>query len=243
MKRTENVKNAGRRALLKNLLLSGSLGWLSITGLIRKAAAMGAFKYPTGIQKLEGEVLVNGKSATEGDPVRPGDTVFTGASGTVVFVMKKSVYLVRENTRLVIQYEGPGSVAKEGVEIIRIIKGKVLGVFARRRLKRIMTPTAVAGVRGSGVYVEASPGRTYICVCYGKADLMVKDDPSISESVSTSHHESPRFIYGPQTKQPITEAPVFNHTDRELILLESIVWRKPPFVKAEERDGGGDGGY
>ena len=37
------------------------------------------------------------------------------------------------------------------------------------------------------------------------------------------------------------KAPVINHTDAELILLESLVWRQPPFVDNEGN--GGSGGY
>jgi hypothetical protein len=35
----------------------------------------------------------------------------------------------------------------------------------------------------------------------------------------------------------IEQAPVINHTDDELIMLELLVWRQPPFV--EENGGNG----
>ena len=67
-------------------------------------------------------------------------------------------------------------------------------------------------------------------VCYGDADLSHASTRQLLERVSTTRHESPRFIY-PGSKGPIIErAGVINHTDEELTLLESTVGRQPPFV-------------
>jgi hypothetical protein len=45
-----------------------------------------------------------------------------------------------------------------------------------------------------------------------------------------AHHEQPRYILASGAPQMILRAPVVNHTDAELILLEGIVGRQPPFV-------------
>src|SRR6266849_3560743 len=50
----------------------------------------------------------------------------------------------------------------------------------------------------------------------------------VGESYSTRHHESPRYIYGDGRKRTIVPTSVANHTDSELILLESLVGRSPP---------------
>jgi hypothetical protein len=121
-----------------------------------------------------------------------------------------------------------------------MLRGRMLTVFGRGR-RRIETVTGVIGIRGTGIYIEAGPERDYVCTCYGKAKLQVSDDPSIAEEVATKYHESPRYLYPAGSAQRIVKAPVINHTDAELIMLESIVWRKPPFV--EEGNGGGGGGY
>lgn len=232
------LKDAGRRSLLRSLFRGGVFSWLYTMGIVRNAFALGALKYPAGVQKLKGRVSINGKPAQEGDLIEPGDVVATGAFSMVVFVVGKSVYLLRDNTRLEIQLERSASPSKAVTEVARIINGKMLAVFGRRRPKRIITETAVAGVRGSAIYVESEPGKTYFCLCYGKADLMARDDPSIIESVHTRYHDSPRFIYGADTNQRIEEAPVFNHTDKELIMLEALAWRKPPFVGSKDIGGG-----
>jgi hypothetical protein len=48
------------------------------------------------------------------------------------------------------------------------------------------------------------------------------------DSYSTRHHESPRYIYGDGRRRSIVRANVANHTDSELIMLESLVGRTPP---------------
>jgi len=67
--------------------------------------------------------------------------------------------------------------------------------------------------------------------------LQVKGAPEISETVTTSHHDQPRFIYSGEKR--IDPAPVINHSDQELILLERLVGRVPPFVKQEKKNDGG----
>jgi len=197
MRLKPDLKDSERRSFLVTLIGAGALGGSVVSEFVKRCFAMGAFKYPTGIQKLKGKVLINGVSAAEGDIIKPGDLVETGPDSMVIFIVDKSVYLLRANTRLEIQIEQSASTNKAGLEIARILNGKVLAVFGRRRDKRLITQTAVAGIRGSAAYVEAEPERTYLCLCYGKADLRVKDNPSVFESVQTSHHDAPRYIYKP----------------------------------------------
>ena len=62
---------------------------------------------------------------------------------------------------------------------------------------------------------------TYVCTCYGASHFQVKDSLEISDSVTTSHHDQPRFIYFGEKR--IEQAPVIDHSDQELILLEKLV--------------------
>jgi hypothetical protein len=54
-------------------------------------------------------------------------------------------------------------------------------------------------------------------------------DPKAGETVRTTHHDQPRYIYPKGMPRMIERAPVINHTDAELVLLESLVGRKVPF--------------
>jgi len=220
-----------RRMTLQWLLAGGTLGLAPIATLVRSAWAMGAHGYPQAMRKVTGDVLLNSLPAEVGTPVNYGDVVSTGASSRAIFILGESVFLVREQTRIELPAKPDTSFAKKAAGIIRLTRGKVLAVLGRRRM-RFTTPTAVVGIRGTGLYLEADPEKTYVCLCYGKATLASSTAGETLEDIKTRHHESPRYIH----KSPlangrlIAKAPVINHTDAELILLESLVGRKPPFA-------------
>lgn len=107
-----------------------------------------------------------------------------------------------------------------------------LSVFAKRKRLKLISSTAVIGVRGTAVYVESEPERAYVCTCYGSVDLTPNAAPETTETIITKYHDAPRFAYPAGSPRLIAEAPVFNHTDAELVMLEEMAGRKPPFVKS-----------
>ena len=113
---------------------------------------------------------------------------------------------------------------------LRIITGAVLSVFTPGQPKRVQTATATIGIRGTAVYIEAVEVRTYVCTCYGEADIESAADPSARETIRTQHHEQPRYVMAKGSPQMLMIAPVINHTDAELTMLESLVGRQPPFA-------------
>jgi hypothetical protein len=93
------------------------------------------------------------------------------------------------------------------------------------------TKNASIGIRGTGVYMESDPEQTYFCTCYGTADIASADDPTSRETVISRQHDRPLYILtGQQAGQNIRRAPFINHTDQELMLIEALVGRTPPFV-------------
>ncbi len=194
-------------------LLKGAAALL----VVRDALAQG--RVEKGIYRIRGDVRVNGEPAKEGGQVRAGDSVTSGADGEMVFVVNRDAMLVRRNSNIALLADG-----------LRAVTGAVLSVFAGGQAKQIRTGTATIGIRGTGVYVEAEPQRSYVCTCYGEAFLEPIGDPASRETVRTSHHEQPRYIMATGAPQMIMRAPVINHTDAELILLESLVGRQPPFI-------------
>ncbi len=204
-------------------VLAGTAGVaLSLAGLGRLLAA-DAVKQ--GVRRAKGEVSVNGKAAGMGTSIGPGDTVVAGPNGDVVFVVGRDAFMVRAGSRVELEGKG-GSPFLTG---LRIVTGRILSVFASGEQKSIQTDTATVGIRGTGVYVEAVHEKTYVCTCYGTVDIISRDDPKERETVTTKHHDQPRFIMAKGSPQMLMNAPVINHTDAELILLESLVGRKPPF--------------
>lgn len=208
-----------RREWLKRALLGGA----AMPLLLRDALA--ADKRPSGMVAVKGEVLINGRPAKLGAALKPGDSVATAPGSSAVFVVGRDAFLIREKSELLTA----GGKALTGS--LRLVTGKLLSVFGRGA-RRIATPTATIGIRGTGIYIEAEAERTYVCTCYGLVDLQASNMPEARETVNTTHHDAPRYIYahGEMPIRMIEVAPVINHTDAELIMLEALVGRKPPFV-------------
>ncbi len=202
-----------RRALLA---LAAGIGLPAALG---RALAQTSAKQ--GVRTVQGDMRINGKPAEVGTVVRPGDAIVLGDGAVATFVVGQDAFLMRGNSRA--ELIGSGLL----VSALQLVTGKLLGVFGSGRERRLVTATASIGIRGTGAYMEAEPTRTYFCLCYGSTEVRATMG-SASESFSTRHHDSPRYIYGDGRKRAIVPASVANHTDSELILLESLVGRSPP---------------
>ncbi len=236
-----------RRSFIRSLPVFGMLGLTDPICLIRNALAMGSKDFPQGLNEIKGDVRINGLPAQPGALVKPGDRVTTGPpESRAIFVVGQDAYLLRENTHVEIN-SSSGDLKEQVSDLLRVVRGKMLAVFGKGD-KRIETPTVIAGIRGSGMYTEVEPERTYICTCYGVFDVYPVNKPDQGEHIVARHHEYPRYIYASgDTQKIIGHAPMINHTDAELILLESLVGRKPPFAQKEFKNsygqGGNGGGY
>jgi hypothetical protein len=192
--------------------------------VLRRALAAGSLE--KGIYRLQGDVRINGVSAKEGMEVKGGDVITTGAGSEVVFVSGKDAFLIRANSRVVVE----GTLGALVISGLRLITGAVLSVFTPGERKTLRTATATIGIRGTAVYLEAEESRTYICTCYGEAEIISTADPSAREIVRTTHHEQPRYVMATGAPVMLMGAPVVNHTDAEVTMLESLVGRRPPFL-------------
>lgn len=213
-----------RRSVLAGAVgagLSVNLGWLG--------ELLAADRIAPGVHTVTGDVSVNGAAATQGMQVRAGDSVVTGPNGDVVFVVGRDAFMIRPESRVELLRRGNSPLLTG----LRILSGRILSVFSRGRRRTIEAVTATIGIRGTAVYVEAAPDRTYVCTCYGTVDLVSRDDPSARETIRTKHHDQPRYVMASGAPQMLMGAPVVNHTDAELILLESLVGRRPPFGTAQ----------
>jgi hypothetical protein len=216
-----------RRRLLQ---LAAGLPLAAALARVRQALAAGSLE--KGVYRASGDARVNGVPAKPGMDVRAGDVITTGADGEITFVIARDAMLVRKNSHVEIAGE-KGSLIAAG---LRIVTGAVLSVFTPGEPKRITTITATIGIRGTGVYVEAEADKTYVCTCYGIADIASTADPSARETVNTRHHDQPRYIMAKGAPQMLMSAPPINHSDAELVFLESLVGRTPPFYGKEYRN-------
>jgi hypothetical protein len=210
-----------RRQTLKKLAAAGLLGGCSLSGLIRNALAIESSARPTGVVKMTGTVLVNGKAAHTGMAIAAGDSIVTGSGAQLIYVIGQDAFLQRENSTV--------SFSGAAAEVMRVLSGKILSVFGKG-MKSIETATATIGIRGTGCYIESESQRVYFCLCYGVAELAPRADPSHVERIETQHHDHPVYIHQDSSMPMMVDASVINHEDFELELLESLVGRKPPFA-------------
>ena len=211
--------------------LSAGLFAVGGAGLLRPVWAMG--KVPTelvpgkSIYDLRGNVKVDGVTATSDTLISSKALVATGSDSHVIFAVGKDAFILREKSAL--QLGGNGIINE-----MRLLSGKLLSVFGKRELRQsigIKTVNATIGIRGTGIYLESEPEKTYVCTCYGEAELAALNDAKSRELVKTVHHDAPRYIFsGESAGNNIRIAPMQNHTDDELALIETLVGREVPFA-------------
>jgi hypothetical protein len=222
-----------RRRLLINGLAAGLFGaTLPWRSAMAQSSIFGTppSKLPPGqsIYRITGKVLVNGKEANLQTQISPNDTVETGPNSEVVFVVGGNAMIVRADSKL--QIAGEKKEDSIFVSALRMLSGKMLSV-SRNQATTITTKTATIGIRGTGWYIEADPELTYFCTCYGVTDIAAIGDPTSKETVAASHHDKPLYITADgQPGKKVQAAGFKNHTDQELMLIETLVGRTTPFV-------------
>ena len=187
--------------------------------VVREALAAGTLE--KGVYRVRGAARVNGALARPGMDVNPGVAVQTAAGGEIIFVVNRDAFLLRERSRL--------EVGAAAATVFRLVTGALLSVYQPGVRKTLHAQNATIGIRGTGVYVESAVDKTYVCTCYGEAELTPLADPGARETVRTRHHEQPRYILPKGAPQMMMKGPVINHTDAELSMIESLVGRSVPF--------------
>ena len=204
------------------LQAAAAFGASGATGLLSEALAAG--DVPPGLHRLDGTATVNGRPARAGMPVALGDRIVTGPRSQAIVVLKGDALLLRADTT--VEVKGRDGLLTE----LLIAGGKVLTVFARKPVA-IRAATASIGIRGTGAYLEVEPRRVYFCLCYGEALIEGPGmDASKAKLVKTTHHEQPLVLRDDGAVLRAEPGPVMNHTDQELVMLEALVGREPPFV-------------
>lgn len=226
----DELDDARRELLVKALslgLFAGGMGW----NLPALAQLFGRVprKLPEGrsIFELRGKVLVNGVQATRETRIGPTDKVETRDGGLLIAAVGGTAFILRERSSL--ELDGKAMLVRG----MRLVSGKLLTVFGKRsrdEYATMRTAVATIGIRGTGVYAEADPEKTYLCTCYGTTEIASETDPTQTETIAATHHDAPRYVLAePDSGRRIVPAPFINHTDLELMTIEAIVGRQVPF--------------
>ena len=233
---TKEIDDPRRNFLVKALAMGFFAGGTA-SGILQPSYALGDIpaQLPDGrsIFKLAGTVVVDGSRANLTTKIHANSLVRTGSNSRVIFVVGGDAFVLRSNSEL--KMGGSSGALIEGM---RILSGKLLSVFGKSKdVRTITTSTATIGIRGTGIYVESDPEKSYVCTCYGHTRIGANGDPNISEDFVSEHHDKPVYVLPASAgTKLIVPGPFINHTDAELALIEELVGRTTPFAFS-------DGGY
>lgn len=205
-------------------IAAGSAGWS-----LRVLAATSGGR---SVYRMQGDVWVNGRPIGANATLRPSDSIKTGSNSYLITRVGDHAFLIRENS--VLEMAGD-----DALRSLRLVSGKMLGLFASQgggEPIKLRTVTATIGIRGTTMYAEAHPDRTYFCTCYGATTVASVTDPLATENITSKHHDAPRWIVAASEKgQYILPALVINHTDDEIAVLETLLGRKGSYQTPTER--------
>ncbi|MBN2626118.1 MAG: hypothetical protein JXA95_05580 [Spirochaetales bacterium] len=154
---------------------------------------------------LDGDVLINGSPAEEGQNVPPGATVKTG----------QNIFRIEPDTVTLLDI-GPGKGhidLQKGSLALLLDKLDVLGLGSEGF--SFTTPLTTAGIRGTAFFVKVeSTDSVYFCCCNGTIDLTDKDGGT-PVTLNTGHHHAVRYIQkeGKYTRE---DAGLLYHDDRDM---------------------------
>jgi hypothetical protein len=140
----------------RQFLVSTSILPIALTVPIQAHAASSL------IHQIEGTVTVNQLPIKLSSQIQSGDKIVVSQDGQLVFSIGEDAFLLRGGSDLQIKTDNHLLVTS-----MRLITGAILGVFGKRNsTTQIYTSTATIGIRGTAVYVAASPHECYTCTCY-----------------------------------------------------------------------------
>lgn len=225
----QSKEEESRRQFLLSALRLGILGSAgSLLPMNAGAELLGKVprKMPAGqsIYELLGKATINGSPATAQSAIGNNDLIETGDNSQLIFAVGHDAFILRANSSL--KLSGEDNLLVSG---LRLVTGALLSVFGKSR-HQINTPTAIVGIRGTGVYVEADPELSYICTCYGTTEIAAVGEPDRKQTITTTHHDDAKYVLASgNADKLIRKAPFKNHSDMELTLIETLVGRTPPF--------------
>ncbi len=182
------------------------------------------------VHELVGTVTLNDFPLFRNSALQAGQTIRTGADGRVWFSIGADAYFLRPNSSLRLDASKP---KEPFIDFLRLVTGALGATFARGIHRTLIAPTATIGIRGTGIYLEASPEAAYFCTCFGSTEILTAPSGNMMESVAvTTENHQARMIYREaMSGMRIVRAGFERHTNEEIARLESLVGRPNPFQR------------
>ena len=208
-------------------MTSRRLFLLGAAGTLLPLGAQGQPAYGV-VHEITGSVTLNDVPMTRQSAPQAGQTIRTGADGRVWFSLGQDAYFLRPNSALRLEASKP---REPLIDFLRLVTGALGATFSRGMRRSLVTPTATIGIRGTGVYLEASREWTYACTCFGATEIASAATGAMMESVAvaTDNHQARVIHRDAMSGTRITRAGFERHTNEEMVRLEQLAGRANPF--------------
>ena len=160
----------------------------------------------------EGSVLIDGADAELGQIVPYASSIQTGdGSYAEISIGAGNIMRVQENSFATLDLDLESLRVEVKFGAIGAVLEKLSSIDGGRNAI-ILTPTAVAGVRGTVFFVRVEDIQsTYICTCNGTLHLTDSDGEN-ERAVETGHHRATRYINNGDTYS-VESAEMLYHDD------------------------------
>ncbi len=162
------------------------------------------------VLSVKGKLTVNGRPAAVGAVLHTGDQVATGP-GSQAFLGFADGSALRLNAGSKLNFSDLGRKTS-----LALNAGSALSVVHKGTPYSISTSRAVAAVRGTIFYIEATKQRPgYVCVCEGRVRVTSRMKGHHSQLISTKHHQAVSI-----GRKEISPARMLGHTDADIAELK-----------------------
>jgi hypothetical protein len=180
---------------------------------------------------LEGAVKVDGAAATIGQELGAVALVETGPNATCEIVFNgKNALRVGQNAVASLDFSGI-------IKQVSLKKGGLTSVL--RKLERVagkdgfrvVTPTAVAAVRGTSFCIWVDEKSTYVCACNGSVRT-VDGKGSNEQDLSAAHHVARNYVKSGEAIS-VSPAGIEHHSDASVESLAARIGEKVDWTKED----------
>ncbi len=166
--------------------------------------------------EVTGSVTIDGEPAAVNTEIGATATIKTGADGHALFtLMPDSIIEIRKKSELKF------GKSERHENSLSLLTGALWSFLPKGMADyEVVTPNAVAGVRGTVFYVEANSGKkSYICACDGHIDITQAKGKYKKPLKSVTSKDEHKAFYvtskGKKGKLKAKKSKRLNHTDAE----------------------------
>ena len=159
---------------------------------------------------VEGGATYNNKQVKTGDPLGETGTIVVARKGKAVLALAPGSFLVlRPGTRIIL-----GKSERKSTSV-QLAVGAIWSFIARGSSYEVVTANAVAGVRGTALYVDAKKTESYVCDCDGSVELRAGGPKALPRNIESDHAHIATYVKGRGKGMKAGAASKSGHTDEE----------------------------